>query len=204
MTRRTVALVALAAVLAVVVWFFLLYSPKRTELAEVEDQIAQAVQRQDQTRGRIEQLEEVRNQAPEIEARLAAAEAVIPRDPALPSTLRQLQLAADDSGVTLLTVAPGRPEAAGLEDAPADLARIALTVTLEGGYFQIVDFLRRVEDPAVLPRGIVWTSTALSVADYPTLSASVSGHMYARLRPPAAPAPAESPSPEPTDGGGGG
>lgn len=183
MSRQAILLSILAAVLVVVAWFFLFFQPKNDEIAEIEEQIDQVQQEQQRLENRIEELREVRSEAPEIEARLAAAESVIPRDPALPSALRQLQLAADDSGVELVSVGPSAPAPAQGEDVPPGLAQLSLSVQIQGGYFQIVDFLRRVEDPTIVARGILWDSVSLSASEYPTLSASLSGRMFARLIP---------------------
>ena len=45
----------------------------------------------------------------------------------------------------------------------SDLYRIDLNAELRGRYFQIVDTLRRLEDPAISPRGIVWTTAAMTI-----------------------------------------
>lgn len=206
MNRQSIIVAALVGVLVVAGYYFLLFKPRSDEVAEIEDQIEQVVQQQTALRSRIAALEEVRSQAPEIEARLAAAEAVIPRDPALPSALRQLQLAADDSGLELVSITPGRPDGADVDGAPPELASLSLSLALNGGYFQIVDFLRRVEDPSIVPRGVLWTSVALGVDEYPTLTANLSGEMFALLPTAGGAAPAPSPSPdegEPPTGGGG-
>lgn len=189
MTRTQSILAALGAVLVVVLFWLLLWTPKSDELAEVRAEIEGVQQEQEMTRTRIQALQAVRDRAPEIEARLAAASSLIPRDTALPSVLRQLQLAADESGAVLLSVSPGRP--APVEETEDDLAAMTVSVQLAGSYFQIVDFLRRVEQPDVTPRGLIWSDLALGVEEYPQLSANLTGTMYASL--PSAPPPSDEP-----------
>lgn len=191
MNRQRALLAGLVSLLVLVAYFFLLLKPRMDEVGEIEDQIAQVEQEQQQLQARIAALEEVRRRAPDIEAQLAAARAVIPDDPAMPAALRQLQLAADESGVRLVSVTTSRPQA--VEGQP--LATISLSLTIEGGYFQIVDFLRRVEDPVITPRAVLWTSLSVSVAEYPTLSATVTGQLFTR----AAPTPEPSPEPSPAE-----
>lgn len=199
MSRQVLLLSALGAVLLLVAFYFLAWAPQSERIAEIETEIEATLAQQAQTTTRIRALEEVRARAPEIEAAIGATDALIPRDPALPSALRQLQLAADDSGVTLLTVASGRPTAVGEGGA----AELTVTISMTGSYFQVVDFLRRVEDPSITPRAILWSTAAVSVAEYPELSVSLSGSMYAVLPPttaPAAPAAPAEPETTPTEG----
>lgn len=184
MSRMTALLGGLAIVLVLVLWYFLLWTPRVDELAAVESQIEDVQASQDVSRSRIDQLQQVREQAPELQAELAAAESLLPRDSDLPSALRQLQLAADESGATLVSVAPARPEPVPAAD-PA-LYAMSLALDLQGSYFQIVDTLRRLEDPSISPRGFVWEQIDLVVDEHPSLTVSVTGRMFAVL--PAPPA----------------
>lgn len=181
MNRQTLLVGVLGTILVVALFWFFLWSPKDAELEEVNQQIAAAEQQQIQLQAELRRLEGIRDEAPEKQAQLAAAESVVPREAALPSALRQLQLAADDSGVTLMSVAPTRPES--VEDLDPHIVAMALNVQLEGGYFQVVDFLRRIEDPSITPRGIVWQSltAATTPEDYPVLTVALTGEMFAVL-----------------------
>lgn len=191
MNRQTLALAALGSVLVAVLFFFFLYSPKSDELAELELQIESTLAQQDQLRNRIRTLEEVRTRAPEIEAAIGTAEAIIPRDPGLPAALRQLSLAADGAGVVLPTISIGRPAVG-----PGPAQTMSVAVTIGGSYFQIIDFLRRIEDPTITARGLIFSSVSIGPDEYPTLSASLSGTMFTQLSAPVAPAP---PAEEPAD-----
>lgn len=195
MNRQMTLLVAVGVVLLLVLFYLFAWAPKSEELAEVRDEIDAAVAQQSMLRSQIAELESVRATAPEIEAALATAESLVPREAALPSALRQLQLAADDSGTELVSIAAGRPAAV---DTVPELARISLTITTSGSYFQLVDFLRRVEDPAITPRVVLFENVAVTVDEYPTLTAALTGSMFAVLPapPPTEPEPA---TPEPTE-----
>lgn len=198
MKRTTLLLLVLGVILVLVAWYVLLFNPRVEALNTVEDEIVALETQQAAVRGRIAELEGVREQAPQLQADLAATESLLPRDTALPSALRQLQQAADDSNATLVSVAPARPV---LVDGTEDLYAITLSVEIRGSYFQIVDALRRIEDPAISPRGILWTSSAMTIDEYPTLVTVLSGEMYAQL--PQPPAPPAEPDPEldaPVDG----
>lgn len=197
MSTRILALVSgLVALLLCAGFFLLVYQPKSDEVVELEEQAATLQAQQAQLASQISRLKQIRREAPDIEAQLAAAEAVIPRSAALPVFVRQMQQAADDSGVTLLSLSPGQPAAV---TEAAGLATISVSASVTGGYYQLVDFLRRLEDPSITARGFLWSSAGVAAADYPTLSLSLSGQMFAYLPgAPAAPPPAPEPNPSDT------
>lgn len=188
MKRATLLLAILAGVLIVVLWYLLLWSPAREELATTEDQIALAQTNQTTVQARITALQDIRERAPQIQADVAATETILPRDTALPSALRQLQQAADESGAVLVSVSPSRPTPV-LATAPTGepatssggLHQMDLNLEVRGGYFQLVDTLRRLEDPAISSRGIVWSNLVLTIDEYPTLTATMTGRMFAIL-----------------------
>lgn len=182
MKRSQIMLSGLGAVLLIALFFVLLYQPNREAVAETEERIAAEQQTQQELQTEINRLRSVRDEAPEVEAQLAAAEAIVPRDPGLPSALRQLQLAADESGLILATVSTARPVP--VDGGPDDLSLITINAQLQGGYFQIVDFLRRVEDPGITPRGLLWTSLGANIDEYPELNVTLAGELYAMLESP--------------------
>ena len=194
MNRMAWVVAALAAVAVIALFFVLVFQPAREDLAEVEEQIALEQAEQARLEGEIERLRLVRENAPGVEADLAAADAIVPRDPALPALVRQLQVAADESGISLLSVATARPNE--LAEPPEEgLSSIDLNTQVEGGYFQLIDFLRRIEDPAISPRGIIWLTASVIRVDesYPDLSVALSGRAYAVL---AVPPSEEEPEPQ--------
>jgi Tfp pilus assembly protein PilO len=187
MKRQMILLVALGAIALLAVFWTLLWQPQRAELAALEESIAAEETIQAELQGELTRLRSVREEAPAVVAELAAAEAVLPFDSALPSALRQLQTAADESQLTLVAVAPARP--AQIEGAAPGVASIALNVQLRGSYFQIVDFLRRTEDPSISPRAMLWNTVEATKDEYPTLDVALTGSIFAQL--PAAPPPVE-------------
>ena len=192
MTRIQALLTVLVSVLLIVLFWFLVYTPMQEDIEQLEAQTADEELRHQQLEARIESLRAVRQDAPETEAALAAARAIIPNESALPSALRQMQGAADDSGIVLSSVATARPTP--LDD-DLDVHSITVSVQVTGTYFQTVDFLRRIEDPTITPRGVLWQSVSVSRGDdYPELSVALSGSMFAAGLSPAA---EEEPEPDP-------
>lgn len=185
MNRIQIILSALVAVLIVVGFYFLVMQPQLDELAEIDQRIEAQQQEQVNLQSDIDRLRSVREDAPEVEAEVAAAEAIVPTDPSLPSALRQLQTAADDAGVVLESVTTERP--VDLEVGPDGLSAINVNLQLAGSYFQLVDFLRRVEDPAITPRGMVFSDANLGVDNYPELNVSFTGQVFALIETPPSP-----------------
>lgn len=183
MNRLTAAAAGLVVVLVLVLYWMFVWSPKSERVGEIEAQIEQTIARQQAVQRDIAELEEVRSRVARLEAGLAASQSIVPRDSGLPGALRQLQLAAQDAGATLVSVQPGRPAAVEEAEVPGQdqLASLPLSVQVRGGYFQLVDFLRRVEDPTITPRGIAWEGVTVSSQDYPVLDMSLAGEMYALL-----------------------
>lgn len=181
MTRQqqVLAVSGLIAALMIVLFYMFLWRPQSERIAEIDAERESVEQQQTVLQQRINRLEEVRRDAPDYEGDIVAAESVVPRDTAMPPAFRQLQTAADDAGVELVTITPSRPVQ--VEGAELGLAAISISLQVNGDYFELVDFLRRIEDPAITARGFVWSTMALAAVEYPELTLNVSGSIYALL-----------------------
>jgi Tfp pilus assembly protein PilO len=177
--RTHMLLGLLGVILTGVLFWLLLWQPKNEAIAATSEEIVSVQDQQRMLEVELTRLRLVREEAPEAEARLAAAAAIVPERSALPSLLRQLQLAADEASVTMTSVTVGRP----LEDAVGGpvggAASLPVTATVEGSYFQLVDLLRRVEAPDITPRGVLWESVSVVDGEYPELTATLTGRTFA-------------------------
>lgn len=201
MSRLAWILTALVAVLVGVLWWFLLWSPTSDEIEQLRAETETTRAQVQQQRAEEARLRQIRQEAPEAEAALAASQVIVPSDAALPALLRQVQQASDDAGVRLLSISPGRPSEVG--DAPGGLATMTVSFNIEGTYFQIIDLARRLEDPVLTGRGLVWNTASFSIGEYPTLGVSLSAQVLTRVVGPAAATPPEDPAteePAPEDG----
>lgn len=180
MTRIAWVLTALGSILLAAVWYLFLFSPTTDEIADVRAATDQARDEATSLRAQAAQLRQVRENAPETEARIATARSLLPDESAMPSLLRQLQDAADESGVELVGVAPSAPRT--FEVAGNEIVSIGVRLQVEGTYYQLVDLSRRLENPAITARGLKWNSTAIQLQeeDYPVLSATMNGEVFAR------------------------
>jgi type IV pilus assembly protein PilO len=133
-----------------------------------------ALDRQSALRNDIVSLNQLKAQAPKLTARETELKRLFPTDPKLANLTDALQDTAQAAGVTLVSIQPGTPADAGIADSAAGTARLAgipLQIQVGGGYFQVGDFLDRVENlvrnPAsagLEPRAMLVQSIDLSKA----------------------------------------
>jgi Pilus assembly protein, PilO len=166
-TRRQEFLVfAAAAVLAVVAVFLLVLRPQRHAIAQARADEQGALAESQSLRDRIRALEALKANESGLRAEAKQARGQFPTSPDLPALVDALQDLAGQSGVDLASVAPSVPKASAVRP---ELAEIDTAVTVNGGYFEIEDFLARLEnlvkgsDPdRVPPRSVLVRSVALS------------------------------------------
>jgi Tfp pilus assembly protein PilO len=173
-TRKWTALtvVVIGAVFAAS-WFFLI-SPKRSEASGLRADAVEQDATNDRLRQQLEVLKAQSQELPKQEAFLAQIRRQIPENPALPALIRDLTNAAQKSGVELVSLAPGLPVAvvstvpvaptaaptetstgaSGTAATTAPVAPVApaptlyqvpLVVQTAGGYFEMEQFLNKLE-----------------------------------------------------------
>lgn len=194
-TRKwTVWTVVLAVAIAAAGWF-LLISPKRAEADSLNTQAA-AVEADNATlEAQIATLKLQQKQLPKWQAQLAELRTQLPATPALPSLIRTLSAEADKSGVKLIALSPATPvtmvpaEAADTADVvetpttgltPAMLAAQDLTLQVTGGYFEIQQFVNRLErmDRVLLVLGLNVAEPDGEDAAAGTLAGTVTGRVF--------------------------
>lgn len=129
-SRRASAItVAVLIVLVAAAAWFAVIAPKRSDASKVEGQVADA-----QT-----QLSTATQQAASAnKAAAAAAEKALPADPDQPGILDQLNRIGKNSGVVVATVAPNT--------STLTPNSVSLNVTVDGNYFQIQSFLKKLRN----------------------------------------------------------
>ncbi len=179
MNRKVLLIAAGAAVALVAVWFVALWSPQGAKLDAAQKRQTEAEESNSALALRIDRLRDLRARRPEIEADLQTLRSAVPASPELDDFLLDTDAAADRAGVDITSVSPGKPaapadDAAGATGAAApppaatDTAgatagtppsAISVSLDASGGYFQILDFINRLDD---LPRIVVIDSLALA------------------------------------------
>jgi hypothetical protein len=164
--RQELVLAAVGALLVLAVATLLVIRPTRQATAEARADRDAAVADSQSLRDQITALEALKPKEAELKAQAELAKSEFPATPALPGLVDALQDAAGLAGVDLGTVAPSTPKTSTVN---STLAEITTTVDVNGGYFEIQDFLVRLEnlvkgsDPArVAPRSVLVQSVNLS------------------------------------------
>jgi Tfp pilus assembly protein PilO len=197
--RGRAPLIGLVAVLLIgLAFWFLLYSPRSDEIETVRAETATLETQRQSLQNEIAQLREIEANQIEIRAALARLEEYIPSGTAQSTAVRQFQLAGDASGVEIISLQFDAPTP--LDGAPptgvADtvLARIPVAMTVQGGYFQIVDFFRRIE--VEVTRAVFLGEVRVGEAEdegFPNLNATWSGNLFGVVPVPPPPPPVEVP-----------
>lgn len=180
-----------AVVLLVVGWFFLI-GPKRSETASLNDMTQAALDQQGILAHRLVDLRQQSLRLDEYQAQLAVGLLALPGSPALTEFVRELHSAGDRSGVAVKAFIASAPE---LVTAEGTLFSIDISVTSEGSAVNQTRFLDQLQ--AVQPRAVLITSVNAeageeggSLADSTTMTMSLQAFVAPQTRPAAAPTPA--------------
>lgn len=173
---------ALALVVAIVAagWFAFI-SPQRAHAAKYKSEAATQDLSNDSLQSRVNMLTAQQTAVPGEQARVAAILQEVPTTPALPNYVRSLVSAAGTAGVDLESIAPSAPQAvtaaaaagaaagsttttgaagsAGAAGAVPSLQALTIAVKVNGGYFQIQQFIAGLEK---MSRATVVTGVSLA------------------------------------------
>jgi Tfp pilus assembly protein PilO len=181
MNNRTVTVGVLAAVLIVAAWWMFLFSPARSDASKVDTEVKAAKAKSLSLETEKKQLEDLEKRAPEIEADRDRLRNAVPDQPDLATFIEQANQLGVDTGVTWVSVSPTEPAAG----TAAGTIQVALQVT--GGYYQVLDYLNRLES---IPRLVVVDQVSLTASDAsaaggaaavggpPQLAASLTARMF--------------------------
>lgn len=236
-SNRTIAVAVVLVVLAGVFWTQLL-SPKREEVKKLDAQAKQAKTSLAQHESEIAEAEAARKEFPVNYQRLVVVGKAVPGDDETASLLVQMNRIADSAGGTFsnikLSSSGGGEEAAapaigGSEEEPASptevaasllplgatvgtagLAAMPYTVTFDGNFFQVADFIKGLDSlvktrgSAVVVDGRLVTISGFSLASapnggFPALQGSFALTTY--LTPPEAEAAIGEAAPEAPEAG---
>jgi type IV pilus assembly protein PilO len=177
--RKWVALTGVASIIVLVAGWFLLISPKRSDVSELKSQAAQ----QETTNSGLQvKLTSLRSQQKGLaanNAKLAQLAKKIPTTADLPGLLRQLSAAATTSNVDLTDLTPSN--AVALTAAPG-ISAVTISLKIDGKYFDVAQYINALES---LDRGLMVTGVteatkdnAMATAQSPLLEASITAVVF--------------------------
>lgn len=209
MNRRVILIAAIAMVFILLGWYFILWSPAKSEVSKAKERRETAEQQQRQLEQAISRLRSAQRNEPLLRAQLETLRTAIPDLPNLAQFILDTNDAAGRSGIDFISIAPSEPRvAAGGAGSSTPTTRAAgattttrasgasttsttvravapaeITIALQitGGYFPVLDFLNRLD---AMPRLVVVDSISVS-ADPATarLSVAINARMFTRAIP---------------------
>jgi len=137
--REVYIITAVVAVVLIVAWYFLLFSPTRTKISELDGEIQSAQTTLSTARQEVARLESYKKTAPQSRAEIVRLGKMLPMSEGIPSMIVELTKTTDVSGVELNSITRGTTQLG----SPFGVQTVNLSVT--GRFFDVEDFLYRLE-----------------------------------------------------------
>lgn len=150
-TRKWSLGAALVAVLILVAGWFLLITPQRAEVAELQTQTEAQENTNSSLNTELAVLKEQNKDLPEKQAELAALQTKVPNSPELPTYIREMQDVGRQSGVSFTSLTPSAAVSVGGVSAasgaltPGQLAAVNVDMVVSGTYFELTKFMNDLE-----------------------------------------------------------
>jgi type IV pilus assembly protein PilO len=164
-SRNVILLGVLGLVVLVVAFYFLLLGPLLENLDQQADARDQRQATLAELQAEVARLEEVRRDSPELQRQLLELNKRIPTQPEVETLVVQIEDIAETAGVTQTQIVrgdPGPPEGGG------DFTVQPITMSFEGTYEELLEFLRLADD---LVRLMAVNNVAYQVAEEGTTAA---------------------------------
>lgn len=206
--RNIIILGAAVIILLIVGYYFLLLSPIWTRYDATAQERSDKEAQLQQLQQEVAQLEEIKDNAPTIERQLLELSKRIPTQPEIPTLVVQIEEIATLSGVTQVSIVPGAP---GPPPSGGNFSVLPVTMSFEGTYDQLQDFLLRTRKLArlVTVKNVAYQqleeeTEAASTGAEPMLQVELEAEVYFQpLGVPSGTAPVAPTSPETTAPAGG-
>jgi Tfp pilus assembly protein PilO len=182
--RRTLLIGVGAALVVLLVWYFLLWSPRGSAIDKAKSRQAAAENQASSLQARLNQLRDAQRNEAATRAQIAQLQEAIPDEANLAQFILDANDAATRSGIDFLSISPTPPAGGTVSGAvdpstgqPATPApsSISLNVSIAGGYFQLLDFVNRLTD---LPRIVVIDGLTVNGAAGTDLAVQLTGRMF--------------------------
>ncbi len=185
MSRRIVLIAAAAAIGIAALWFVLLWRPQSSKLDAAAMRKVEAENTNGELTLRVSELEDLERRKPQLEAQREALQAAVPGTADLGEFLLQVDEVAEQAGVNFSSIAPTPPA---VSESGAPPTAVTLNISVDGGYFEVLDYLNRLDK---LPRLVVTDTLTLNGAEdsdtgEQRVSATIAARMFTTEPPPTA------------------
>ena len=138
--REIYIITAVVAVVLIVAWYFLLFSPTQRKVSELGTQIESAQSALDMANQEVVKLESYKKTAPQSRAEIVRLGKMLPESEGIPGLIIELSKTAEASGVSITSIARGTTT----PGSPFGIQTV--TIQVGGRYFDVEDFLYRLEE----------------------------------------------------------
>ncbi len=153
MKRKTVVITALLCVLVSALWYSRVYQPTKASASAAREEGQLAAHDNQGLEAKVAQLKALEANGAQTDAELAQLHQALPEKSELASFIRVANTMASDAGIDWISVAPTEPSVGG------EIATIPVSIQVKGGYFQVLDYLTKME---ALPRLLIVDSVGIS------------------------------------------
>jgi Tfp pilus assembly protein PilO len=178
--REIYIITAVVAVVLIVAWYFLLFSPAQHKLSDLDTQITSAQSALDMANQEVVKLESYKKTAPQSRAEVVRLGKMLPESEGIPGLIIELTKTADASGVSVTSIARGTTAAG----SPFGIQ--AVTIQVSGRYFDVEDFLYRLEEYVAFRNATFRVSGRLLQVTQLTLQSAASSETTTSGSPPLA------------------
>lgn len=140
-TRTKALLVVLVLVLVTVLWWVFMFSPKRDAIAAAELELDNAIMRDSTLRGRLAQLQAIKDNELSYLFAIGQMESSIPATPQADAFIEDITFLAESTGVELTTITLTPP----VVDPLTGGFEVPVSIAIDGEYFEILGFLYGIE-----------------------------------------------------------
>jgi len=137
--KEVYIITAVVAVVLIVAWYFLLFSPPRTEISDLDSQIQSQETALATAQQEVARLEEYKKTAPQSRTEIVRLGKMLPMSEGIPSMIVELTKTTDVSGIDLGSITRGTT----VLGTPFGVQTVNLSIT--GRFFDVEDFLYRLE-----------------------------------------------------------
>ena len=142
MSRRVLALLLVVFFAVSAAWWFFLISPRNARVGDLDNQLSNAVAEEEALRRAVLALQEVQQNDVAFLAAIGHMEAGIPMEAELAVFIEEVIALARRTGIELQSIAPSEP----VQVPDLALYEITVSMALRGEYFEMLDFLFRLDD----------------------------------------------------------
>lgn len=152
---------AIALVLVVVLWYLLLWSHAEHRYDQARAEAVSSAATVQALQAQVGQLRSSHAQQlqPSVQAKVNTEEAAVPGGAEIPQLIDEVNNAATAAGITLTSLSPAAPSSTSAAAAVTAVPTISVGIDGTGGYYQIVDFIDRLQ---TMPRLMVINGVDLS------------------------------------------